>query len=109
MTPSGYFLEHLWLIPLFPLVTAALMLLIGRRLPRSAVSFFCVGSVFLSFVHAAGAVFQLLAVAPENRVYQQILFEWITPERCPDPAAWSTSWPIGLSPRSALLRDGAWW
>jgi NADH-quinone oxidoreductase subunit L len=79
MTPTGYFLDHLWLIPLFPLATAALMLFFGKRLPNNAVSVLCVGSVGLSFIYAAGAVFQLLAAAPENRVAQQILFEWLTP------------------------------
>ena len=64
MTPTGYFLEHLWLIPLFPLVTAALMLFLGRRLPNAAVSFFCVGSVGLSFLCALGAVTQLLSADP---------------------------------------------
>jgi len=34
MTPTGYFLSHLWLIPLFPLATAALMLFFGKRLPE---------------------------------------------------------------------------
>jgi NADH-quinone oxidoreductase subunit L len=79
MTPSGYFLEHLWFIPLFPLVTAALMLFIGRRLPNAAVSVFCVGSVGLSFIFALGAVTQLLSADPESRVAQHILFEWLTP------------------------------
>src|SRR6266487_4181555 len=79
MTPTGYFLAHLWMIPLFPLATAALMLFFGKRLPNAAVSAFCVGSVGLSFVFALGAVFQLLAVAPEHRVAQQIMFEWLTP------------------------------
>ena len=106
MTPSGYFLEHLWIIPLFPLVTAALMLLIGRTLPKSAVSFFCVGSVFLSFVYAAGAVYQLLAVAPENRVYQQILFEWITPGAMPGPGGlfnFAADWGYLLDPLSCVM------
>ncbi|MGB8495187.1 MAG: NADH-quinone oxidoreductase subunit L [Candidatus Acidiferrum sp.] len=106
MTPSGYFLDNLWLIPLFPLVTAALMLLIGRTLPKSAVSFFCVGSVFLSFVHAAGAVYQLLAVAPENRVYQQILFEWITPGAMPGPGGlvnFVADWGYLLDPLSCVM------
>src|SRR5215472_12493694 len=79
MTPSGYFLEHLWLIPLFPLVTAALMLFIGRRLPNAAVSVLCAGSVGLSFIFALGAVMQLLASDPPNRVAQQVLFQWLTP------------------------------
>jgi len=79
MNPTGYFLDHLWLIPLFPLATAALMLFLGRRLPNAGVSVLCVGSVGLSFIYAAGAVIQLLAVEPEHRVAQQIMFEWLTP------------------------------
>jgi len=79
MIPAGYFLVHLWLIPLFPLATAALMLIIGKRLPKAGVSLLCVGSVGLSFIYAAGAVLQLLAAEPEHRVAQQILFEWLTP------------------------------
>src|SRR5713226_9283880 len=79
MMATGYFLDHLWLIPLFPLATAALMLLAGRRLPKIIVTVFCVGSVFVSFVHALGAVLQLLAAEPEHRIAQQILFEWLTP------------------------------
>jgi NADH-quinone oxidoreductase subunit L len=77
MTPSGYFLEQIWLIPLFPLATAAVMLLFGRRLPNRAVSVLCVGSVFVAFAHAAGAVLQLLALDPEHRVAQIILFDWV--------------------------------
>jgi NADH-quinone oxidoreductase subunit L len=79
MTSSGYFLDHLWMIPLFPLATAALMLFFGKRLPNNAVSVLCVGSVFLSFIHAAGAVLQLLAADADHRVSQQIMFEWLTP------------------------------
>src|SRR2546423_1186447 len=79
MTPTGYFLDHLWLIPLFPLATAALMLFFGRRLPNTGVSVLCVGSVGLSFLYALGAVFQLLAAEPEHRFFQKVLFEWLTP------------------------------
>src|SRR2546425_958768 len=77
MTATGFFLEYIWLVPLFPLASAALMLLIGRRLKNSAVSVLCVGSVLLSFVFALGAVLQLLAADPEHRVFQKILFEWV--------------------------------
>ncbi len=79
MNPTGYFLDHLWLIPLFPLATAALMLFFGKRLPKIGVSVLCVGSVGLSFIYGVGAVSQLLAADPERRVAQQILFEWLTP------------------------------
>src|SRR6266481_9853051 len=79
MTPTGYFLDHLWLIPLFPLATAALMLFFGKRLPNVGVSVLCVGSVGLSFLYALCAVSQLLTAEPEHRVAQQVLFEWLTP------------------------------
>jgi NADH-quinone oxidoreductase subunit L len=106
MTPSGYFLAHLWLIPLFPLVTAALMLLIGRLLPKAAVSSLCVGSVLLSFVHAAGAVLELLALPSGNRVFQQVLFEWITPGVMPTAVGLTSfvaDWGYLLDPLSAVM------
>jgi len=107
MTPTGYFLEHLWLIPLFPLLTAALMLLLGRRLPKTAVSLLCVGSVGLSFVYALGAVTQLLAANPENRVAQQILFEWLTPGAMQTSAGHAVQfvadWGYLLDPLSCVM------
>ncbi|HMD41624.1 MAG TPA: NADH-quinone oxidoreductase subunit L, partial [Candidatus Acidoferrum sp.] len=106
MTASGYFLAHLWLIPLFPLITAALMLFIGRRIPKSAVSFLCVGSVFLSFLYAAGAVWQLLLAQPENRFYQMILFEWVTPGAMPANGGlvnFVADWGYLLDPLSCVM------
>src|SRR6266581_8464042 len=107
MTASGYFLEHLWLIPLFPLVTAALMLLVGRRLPKMWVSLLCVGSVGVSFVYAAGAVFQLLTADGEHRVAQQILFEWLTPGPMQTSAGHAVrfvaDWGFLLDPLSCVM------
>jgi NADH-quinone oxidoreductase subunit L len=77
MNESAYFLDHIGWIPLFPLASAALMLLFGRRLPKAVVSLACVGSVFLSFVYSAGAVMQLAARPAEERVFQKIFFVWI--------------------------------
>jgi NADH-quinone oxidoreductase subunit L len=106
MTSPNYFLSHLWLIPLFPLITAALMLFIGRLLPKGAVSFFCVGSVFLSFVHAAGAFLALLSMEPGHRVYQQILFEWVTPGPIPTAGTLTpfiADWGYLLDPLSCVM------
>ncbi len=75
--PTEYFLAHIWLIPLFPLAGAAIMLLIGRKLPNSAVSFVCVGSVFLSMCYAFGAIWQLLARPVAERVVSYNLFDWV--------------------------------
>jgi len=106
MTSSNYFLTHLWLIPLFPLISAALMLLFGRLLQKDAVNLFCIGSVFLSFIHAVGAVLALLSFEPGQRVYQQILFEWVTPG--PIPAAgvltpFIADWGYLLDPLSCVM------
>jgi NADH-quinone oxidoreductase subunit L len=106
MNSPGYFLLHLWLIPLIPLITAALMLFIGRVLPKAAVSFLCVGSVLLSFIHAAGAVFTLLALPPEQRVYQQVLFEWVTPGVMPAAGGLTrfvADWGYLLDPLSCVM------
>jgi NADH-quinone oxidoreductase subunit L len=74
---NAYFLEHIGWIPLFPLAGAALMLLLGRRLPKAVVNLACVGSVFVSFVFSVCAVAQLAAWPAEHHVVQKILFEWI--------------------------------
>ncbi len=72
---ANYFLGHLWLIPLYPLAGAATMLLVGRRLPKVAVSAVCVGSTALAFAHALGAFLAMLAL--RGRLFEQILFQWI--------------------------------
>ena len=77
--PLPYFLDHIWLIPLFPLATAGTMLFVGRRLKNDAVSVLCVGSVFLSFIYSVGAFFQLLSLPVENRIASKHLFDWIPP------------------------------
>ena len=77
MMPAEYFLAHIWLIPLFPLAGAAVMLLIGRRLPNNAVSVVCVGSVFLSMCYALGAIWQLIARPASERLVSFNLFDWV--------------------------------
>jgi NADH-quinone oxidoreductase subunit L len=77
MNAQPYFLEHIWLIPLFPLATAAVMLFYGRRLSNQIVSWLCSGSVFLSFIFSVGAFFQLIAKPSGERIATKVLFEWI--------------------------------
>ena len=82
------------------------MLFIGRHIPKFAVSFLCVGSVFLSFVHATGAVLQLLSLAPENRFIQVILFQWITPGAMPTQGGLTNfvaDWGYLLDPLSCAM------
>src|ERR1700726_576518 len=75
--PSEFFLAHIWLIPLYPLAGAALMLLFGKRLPNAGVNTVCVGSVFLSMVFAFGAIVQLIARPVGQRVVEVVLFDWV--------------------------------
>ena len=75
--PTEYFLAHIWLIPLFPLAGAALMLFFGRRLPNVGVNAICVGSVFLSMIYAFGAVAQMIARPVAQRVAEVVLFDWV--------------------------------
>jgi NADH-quinone oxidoreductase subunit L len=75
--PSEFFLAHIWLIPLFPLAGAAIMLLFGRRLNNAAVSIICPGSVFMAMVFAFGAIWQLIARPVEQRIVEVVLFDWV--------------------------------
>jgi NADH-quinone oxidoreductase subunit L len=77
MMPTEYFLAHIWLIPLFPLVGAALMLFIGRKLPNAAVNVICVGSVFLAMCYAFGAIWQLISRPAAERLVSYNLFDWV--------------------------------
>ncbi len=104
---AEYFLDHIWLIPLFPLAGAVLMLLIGRRLQNNAISVICVGSVFVSFLYAVGAVWQLVQRAPEDRVVQKILFEWVPAGPMHTSAGtlvnFVADWGMLLDPLSAVM------
>jgi NADH-quinone oxidoreductase subunit L len=74
-----YFLEHIWLIPLFPVFGAACMFFFGRRLTKSAVSGICVGMVVLAFAWACLAVWQYNGYAAANpgKPFEKVLFTWL--------------------------------
>src|SRR5437867_9808786 len=67
----------LWLIPLLPLAGSAVNGLLGKRLPKTAVSIVACGSAGLSFLLAAGAFSELVAQNPEERKAVLSLFTWI--------------------------------
>ena len=73
------FLEHIWLIPLFPALGAAIMFFFGRKLQKATVSAVCIGSVLLAFLMACGAVWQYTNWAPANdhKPYEKILYTWL--------------------------------
>jgi NADH-quinone oxidoreductase subunit L len=74
-----YFLDHIWLIPLFPVIGAACMFFFGRKLQKSAVSGICVGMVVLAFAWACLAVWQYNGYAAANpgKPFEKIMFTWL--------------------------------
>ncbi len=74
-----FFLDHIYLIPLFPAIGAAIMFFFGRKLQKSSVSAVCVGAVALAFIMVCGTVVQYNAWADANhhQPYQKILYTWL--------------------------------
>jgi NADH-quinone oxidoreductase subunit L len=70
-----FFLTHIWIVPLMPALGAALMLLFGRHLAKTFVNAICVGSVALSFVWSALAVWQFTQSGQPR--YEHVLFTWL--------------------------------
>ena len=69
--------ELLWLLPLVPLAGAAATGLLGRRLPKRAVTLVACGASGAAFVLALAAFLELLSLAPGDRRIERELFTWI--------------------------------
>ncbi len=74
-----FFLNHIYLIPLFPAIGAAIMFFFGRKLQKSSVSAVCVGAVALAFIMVCGTVVQYntWAEANHHRPFEKILYTWL--------------------------------
>jgi len=74
-----FFLNHIWVIPLLPALGAALMFFFGRKLSKSAVSFFCVGLVVAAFVFSCFTVLQYTgwAAAHGHQPFEKIVYTWL--------------------------------
>src|SRR3974390_2913143 len=74
-----YFLDHIWLIPLFPVIGAACMFFFGRKLTKSAVRGICVGMVVLAFAWACLAVWQYTGYSAANagKPFEKVVFTWL--------------------------------
>src|SRR5262245_49458835 len=101
------FLDLIWLIPLFPVAGFIINGLIGKRLPKTAIGVIACGAVLLSFIFAAGAVFQLLQLDPEHRSHTVKLYEWINAgavRTTEGPVArFSIDWAFLLDPLSSVM------
>src|ERR1700741_420479 len=70
-------LEHLWIIPLLPLLGAAGNGIFARRWPRSAIKAVALGSTGLSFLAALEVVREFLRLNAEQIPWSRSYFTWI--------------------------------
>jgi NADH-quinone oxidoreductase subunit L len=70
-------LEHLWIIPLLPLLGAALNGLFGAKWPRSAINVVALGGTGVSFLAALEVVREFLRLNPEQIPWTRSYFTWI--------------------------------
>jgi len=101
------FIDAVWLVPLLPAASAFLMLLFGRRLSRPVISVLCCGSVFGSFLVAAGIFRELLRLPAEERLREVVLFTWIPSMPylldAGAPALFQVEWAYLVDPLSAVM------
>ncbi len=125
-----FFLDSIWLIPMFPLLGALCMLLFGRRLDpqttghgdhghddhghgghhheaggKKLINLLCPGMVLLSFIFSLGAVIQLQSV--EGHSYEVIKFTWLagldSATTAGALARFTADWGFLLDPISSVM------
>src|SRR3984957_336298 len=72
-----FVLDHLWIIPLLPLVGAAVNGIFGRRWPHSVTNWIALGSTGLSFVAAVELFREFSQLAPASIPWVKTYFPWI--------------------------------
>ena len=78
-----FFLEHIWLIPLFPALGAACMFFFGRKLDdahdKKWVNGICVGVVVLAFLWTCGSVYQYTqyAAVEHGKPFEKVVYTWL--------------------------------
>ena len=72
------FLDHIYLVPLFPAFGAAMMLFFGRKMPKAVVNAVCVGAIVATFLFACGAVWQYTQFAHgTGQPFEKVVYTWL--------------------------------
>jgi NADH-quinone oxidoreductase subunit L len=71
-------LSYLWIIPLLPLLGAAINGLFGGRWPKSVISAVALSSTTLAFLAALEAVREFLSLSPDQIPWIRSYFTWIS-------------------------------
>ena len=90
-------LDHLWLIPIWPLLGFLLNGFFGRRLGESLVAKIGCGSVGLSLLASLGAVWDLAGLPHDARRVEQVMAPWI------GVGGFQADWGLLLDPLSAVM------
>jgi NADH-quinone oxidoreductase subunit L len=101
------FLDLIWAIPLFPAAGFVINGLFGKRMSKPAVAVIAAGAVLLSFVIAAGAVYQLSQRPAEERSHEVVLYHWIDAgsahTKSGEVARFAVDWGFLLDPLSSVM------
>lgn len=90
-------LDHLWLIPIWPLLGFLLNGFFGRRIGKSLVAMVGCGSVGLSLLASLGAVWDLAGLPQDARRVEQVMAPWI------GVGGFQADWGLLLDPLSAVM------
>jgi NADH-quinone oxidoreductase subunit L len=72
------FLDHIYLIPLFPAFGAVVMFFFGRRLRKITIDAVCVGTIVLAFLFACFTVVEYSHFAHgTGQPFEKILYTWL--------------------------------
>jgi NADH-quinone oxidoreductase subunit L len=101
------FLDLIWLIPLFPAVGFVINGLFGKRMPKAAVGVIAAGAVLISFIFAAGAVYQLSQLPEHERSHVVTVYQWINAGSITaatgETARFAIDWAFLLDPLSSVM------
>ena len=72
------FLNHIYLVPLFPAFGAAIMLFFGRRLQKATVNAVCVGAVVVAFLFSCFTVVEYTHYAHgTGQPFEKVVYTWL--------------------------------
>src|ERR1700676_2611932 len=73
-----FFLNHIYLIPLFPAFGAAIMFFFGRKLRKTTVDAVCVGAVVIAFLFASFTVVEYTHFAHgTGQPFERFIYTWL--------------------------------
>src|ERR1700681_3743464 len=72
------FLDHIYLIPLFPAFGATIMFFFGRRLQKATIDAVCVGAIVVAFLFACFTVIEYTHFAHgTGQPFEKIVYTWL--------------------------------